>query len=461
MAPKVFLTNPEGDVYEEFSSSLDFYDLAKLASLPPVQEPGPTTQTALFGNTSFYEITTTAHPGDDALSLYESQRDLYQLSVPFEGSSYTPRASLYDSIAPSMKPSDLGNFSFEQQAPVAMDNDNLPMGAFNMEQFIATAHSGTLPPSTNHFSFEFSHHGPGLPSPFVTGQTPPSSPSSLYHSEWQHHRTDLERSAPIGSPTNRSAHSSPSLGASSVPESPSLYTPSSHFNHRQGFPFFNHPFSYREELPGSPGSADVDFRHSHETDGTGFSAARGRQPSRSIRRHQPYNTSASRSPSASGSARIRRESCSPVSERLTESIAKLGLNARARRAFSGPQGTLQPSDSLAANLGPPFPSPTQISRGGRVSDSYLQSLPPPNRDDTGRMSKAEMWSLAQSTETFDEEFIEEEPPDPVAGPAPKELVASSALVLAATSRRKIEATHFCTFSGCKASFTAKHNLQRT
>ncbi|KAF9052557.1 hypothetical protein BDP27DRAFT_655332 [Rhodocollybia butyracea] len=82
-------------------------------------------------------------------------------------------------------------------------------------------------------------------------------------------------------------------------------------------------------------------------------------------------------------------------------------------------------------------------RGRVVSDSYLTV--PPTHDDSG--TKARMWLIAQDTPTFDED-----------DPPPKEQVASDAVVNSAIGRRSRKADFSCTLPGCKATFTAKHNL---
>ncbi|KAJ3843936.1 hypothetical protein F5878DRAFT_207996 [Lentinula raphanica] len=123
-----------------------------------------------------------------------------------------------------------------------------------------------------------------------------------------------------------------------------------------------------------------------------------------------------------------------------------GITARSRRRHSGTALTFDPMRSRAR-------------RREESSDRNL-TIPAPTHDDNGvhAVSKEErQCSPAQVLPTVDVQDDEAVPA--LVSVSPKKLqVASAALINAANARRTNEAPFRCTFAGCKATFTAKHNL---
>ncbi|KAJ3775635.1 hypothetical protein FB446DRAFT_701415 [Lentinula raphanica] len=135
-----------------------------------------------------------------------------------------------------------------------------------------------------------------------------------------------------------------------------------------------------------------------------------------------------------------------VSDTIDHLAESRGITARSRRRHSGTALTFDPMRSRAR-------------RREESSDRNL-TIPAPTHDDNGvhAVSKEErQCSPAQVLPTVDVQDDEAVPA--LVSVSPKKLqVASAALINAANARRTNEAPFRCTFAGCKATFTAKHNL---
>ncbi|KAJ3817232.1 hypothetical protein F5880DRAFT_1604982 [Lentinula raphanica] len=231
-----------------------------------------------------------------------------------------------------------------------------------------------------------------------------------------------------------SSHSSLFSTPSSVTQSPLVNTPS--MMQRPSLVGVGYSPSTHYNLALSPVSAGIDsgFLHGVDSDGRPLSFAPSRQ---SLARHTEIGFQRGHSPSFTHHRldQIRRAS--------SESR---GITARSRRRHSGTALTFDPMRSRAR-------------RREESSDRNL-TIPAPTHDDNGvhAVSKEErQCSPAQVLPTVDVQDDEAVPA--LVSVSPKKLqVASAALINAANARRTNEAPFRCTFAGCKATFTAKHNL---
>ncbi|KAJ4477479.1 hypothetical protein J3R30DRAFT_3703905 [Lentinula aciculospora] len=455
--PHIFIVNTQGNpidstLAEQSDLSVDA-GLEQLLTFPPVQTSAPEIQTGLFDPVVRY--TRPAAPGIPSFTIpdtfppdsYPTLQETYQLRIP------SPWVSFFDSGEP------------DSQLQLR-DAENVPVASNKVSslRFSSAHHGGALSYSDSAilhgdlsyvsdasnwsaFTFSDTEHEPPPPN----FSTPHLLQSQSLCVQTDKPMTDYSSTSPTNS---WSAYSSPISISSSVTQSPSIYTPSLHPCTPPVLPFHESP-STHQSFPSSPASASagvdpVSGAQHFDNDGGYSLPMRGPQHARSGRpsyreRHRQYN--ASLSPSAPSSVRIHDESRSfEVDRQSRHSVVLLDRDSSHRRTSSGP------SDSFS----PPFSSFTQARahRGGRLSDSYL-SVIPPTHDDSGivAISKVKMWNLAQDTPTFDGDV--DDASDPV---SPKKKVASDALVTAATGRRKNEATFRCDIPGCKATFTAKHNL---
>jgi hypothetical protein len=527
--PRVLLTDPDGSILNVDANleEIDVLNDSGLLSLPPIPEPVNFGAThALFGHGPLGSARSPysgffSPPADSSVWPKSEQLapDLGHLSIPSNNTSSLHSDA--DNVGHYTESILLDNISFDRE---------IIADVFNSSYTHFPVVSGNQLQLRPFLTYSYLSTNDGL----ITSDRPPHSsgssltldaeltrPPSSYDTESLRLHTDfsgVERSPPIASPKRWSPYSSPT---SSVPESPSVYSP-----FRAGLPFPD--YVYDAGFPGSPGSASIggidiasasssqlSVLRSPEIDGGGgYSSAatlgrgRGWQRPSYVDGRWPRR-GFSRSSSASSSVHIPSDwECSSAEMGLGPSVPGVSVNSASlvpfslasltpplnedgvvarqrsgRRAFSGPRETNIHSVNAAI-----LPGTRTLSRRGRVSDSYLTGLNAlPSGHDSGMpldssLEREKMWFLAQDTPTFEDSFEDDEydsyePPPPVPAatdtapvpsPAPspssalilpREKVASDALVQSTSGRRQKEATFFCDVSGCKASFTAKHNLQ--
>ncbi|KAJ3993718.1 hypothetical protein F5050DRAFT_650444 [Lentinula boryana] len=469
MTPNIVIMNAQGEiidatVIEEESNTGADSGFGQLLTLPQVSAPIPEVQTGLFasgvdlstgqvpsGISSFSPSTgiSQALPWNSDSLLQES----FHLNVPHPGWDSFLDNSRTGLIRESDSPFYLGHLGKEQ----------IDYGEHTtVQRFNSALSEGTLP---SHSQPLITHDGlsQALWSASNTGHQSLSlsMDSSFPYPESLRVETDIsspEYSYPLLTYGNRwSAHNSSTSSPSSVSQSPSVNTPSMLQYVRYGLPFPESSYNGSTSSTASAAS-DATFANQHSVDGDGgsLSFSRGRQHMRISRsshgreRRRWFN--ASRSSSASSNVNHSPE----IDWQRRRSAALIEHQQyKVQRSVSGPGEIIQAGDksnhffaSGGARAG--------AERRGRFSDSYLAVAAPRTHDDSGILtSKAKMWTLAQDTSTFDVDDDAPDGPEPV---SPKKQVASDALVTAATGRRKNEATFHCGVPGCKATFTAKHNL---
>ncbi|KAJ3732437.1 hypothetical protein DFJ43DRAFT_310094 [Lentinula guzmanii] len=433
MTPNNFIMNAQGEiinatVIEEESHPGADSGFGQLLTLPQVSAPTPEVQTGLFA----------------------SGVDLSTGQVPSGISSFSPSAS--SSQALPWNSDSLLQESFHLNIP--HPDSSLYFGHLGKERiessenttvqrFDPTLFEGTVPPHSQSLIThdDLSH---ALWSASNTGHQSLSTDLSFPYPGSLRLETDIsspEYTYPLLTYGNRwSAHNSPTSTPSSVSQSPSANTPSMLQYARHGLSVPESSYIGSTSSPASAAS-DLAFANQHSVDGDGgpFSFSRGRQHiriSRSSHGREPRRRfNASRSSSASSNVNHSPE-----------------IDWQRRR---GPGETIQPGDK-SNHFFASGSARARAERRGRLSDSCLAVAAPRTHDDSGIFtSKAKMWTLAQDTSTFDVDDDAPDGPEPV---SPKKQVASDALVTAATGRRKNEATFHCGVPGCKATFTAKHNL---
>ncbi|KAJ3889058.1 hypothetical protein GG344DRAFT_67413 [Lentinula edodes] len=396
------------------------------------------------------------------------QAGLFGPAIPYPAQTVPEVSSFAISPTPTVLPWDTNLlFQGSYHLPVSLNLDSsFDSVQFNPTQFVA--HSPHFDSIVSHGDSSYVAHS-AVASSDTDHQSPLTNSSPSYQFEPPHLRTytaTTQCQSEIPSANRWSGYSSPTSVPSSVSESPTLYTPSLLPYARYGLPFAEPSVAYNVSTP-SPASANVEavypVQRSANIDTGFFPSTHERQRTRlnrlspTDRREQRKSHDVSRFSSRSSSTHVHDQSRSPeiVGWSSTPSYVAQQKDHGLRRAFSGPQETIQSNAASSGSSFLPRPRP-QIHRGGRFSDSHI-TVAPPTHDDSGilAISKAKMWTLAQDTPTFD---VDDDAFDSSETVSPKKQVASDALVTAATGRRKNEAAFHCEFPGCEATFTAKHNL---
>ncbi|KAJ3905570.1 hypothetical protein F5879DRAFT_950038 [Lentinula edodes] len=424
-------------------------------------------QAGLFGPAIPYPAQTVPEVTSFAISATPTILP-WDTNLLFQGSYHLPISlnmdSSFDSVRVSGESDSLLSFSDARKQLLTSD------ALTNSSQFnptLFTANSPHFDSVVSHGDLSYVAHS-AVASSNTDHQSPLTNSSPTYQFEPPNLRNTATTQCPSEIPSaNRwSGYSSPASVPSSVSESPTVYTPSLLPYARYGLPFPEPSVAYNVSTP-SPASADVEavypVQRSANTDTEFFPSTHERQRthfrrlSPADRREQRKSHNVSRFSNRSSSTHIHDQSRSPeiVEWSNTALYVAQQKDYGLRRAFSGPQETIQSSAASSGSSFPPRPRP-QIHHGGRFSDSHI-TVAPPTHDDSGilAISKAKMWTLAQDTPTFD---VDDDVFDGSEAVSPKKQVASDALVTAATGRRKNEAAFHCEFPGCEATFTAKHNL---
>ncbi|KAJ4497323.1 hypothetical protein C8R41DRAFT_822966 [Lentinula lateritia] len=421
--------------------------IGQLLTFPPVSEPTSMVQAGLFDPAIPYPAQTVPEVISFGISAISLDMDSSFDSVRVSGESDS-LLSFSDTRKRSLTSNALTNSSqfnptlFTANSPrfdSVVSHGDLCYVAHSAVASSNTDHQSPLTNSSPSYQFE----SPDLPTYSATTQCPSKIPSA---NRW-------------------SAYSSPTSVPSSVSESPTVYTSLLPYA-RYRLPFPEPSIAYDVSTP-SPASADLEAVYpvqcNANTDTEFFPSTHERQRTRlnrlssADRREERKSHNVSRFSNRSSSTHIHDQSRSPeiVGWSNTPLYVAQQKDYGLRRAFSGPQETIQSSAASAGSSFLPRPRP-RVHHGGRFSDSYI-TVAPPTHDDSGilAISKAKMWTLAQDTPTFD---VDDDVFDGSEAVSPKKQVASDALVTAATGRRKNEAAFHCEFSGCEATFTAKHNL---
>ncbi|KAJ3863080.1 hypothetical protein EV359DRAFT_82712 [Lentinula novae-zelandiae] len=440
--------------------------IGQLLMFPPVSEPTSMVQAGLFDPAIPYPAQTIPEVTSFGISATPNVLP-WDTNLLFQGSYHVPISlnmdSSFDSVRVSGESDSLLSFSDTRKRSLT-SNALTNSSQFNPTLF--TANSPRFDSVVSHGDLCYVAHSA------VDHQSPLTNSSPSYQFESPDLRTysaTTQCPSKIPSANRWSAYSSPTSVPSSVSESPTVYTPSLLPYARYRLPFPEPLIAYNVSTP-SPASADVEAVYpvqcNANTDTEFFPSTHERQRTRlnrlspADRREERKSHNVSRFSNRSSSTHIHDQSRSPeiVGWSNTPLYVAQQKDYGLRRAFSGPQETIQSSAASAGSSFLPRPRP-RVHHGGRFSDSYI-TVAPRTHDDSGilAISKAKMWTLAQDTPTFD---VDDDVFDGSEAVSPKKQVASDALVTAATGRRKNEAAFHCEFSGCEATFTAKHNLHST